>query len=1094
MHDEDLDFLNDSKDAFDFFDREGAEALLDEDEQEELLVIPAVKSAVKPAISYKPVVATISEDKAISDIRESIGDVDNREEKYPGKQGDNTSEKHLAHFNSAPASAPSFQAPESIEFYQKKNTDIINSQVSLLNPRAVLFVGTVLSLTLPRSAIIDNEDNFLLFRVLFIEGGSQPAMFRCKTPIFTSSAVNASHNVAVWPDNTFRFDMLMPQLEESGGGKAAGKDRGFVQGEVMLSIYRKRSNGGNDLLAQFSVDLRRMQQRSTREVYRQQHEENGSHNNRRQQQDPQDGEVLEGRSMNGIYPIEMLGRPEGGHSSAGEIEIQFNIAWHNQGDDEDDDGEDEKEREEAIRQAPRVNKASSVNERRTQPRTASAGASRSKVRPTSTVTAVKSSTTAAAAAPNGRPRSAGPASRPSATATAPAGITTTTGRNYEEPRRIVSKLERQRKEMARKIARENQLLYEKITNPRQDGAVVTVGASGSHNGSGIHWTSKSQATSQNKLTAYNAFDAVAGAVKQERRQQAAATITTNSHTVNMGGNGPSANTPAAAPVIATTTVEPRLQQQQLYAPGREERAKQEEATRNQAEQQLRQLEKLHVVLKQEVRSQENTILDLRAQVSKLSTHLLRETTGAEKATRLLNGNTGGGSVAGSVVSQHKARESKGSEDRERNQTPRDPHPMSLSLSSTAAAAAMTKKGKEATNAVVLSLGSLTENDLEYQQLAEEYLVLQKLRRSLRSRIESAQEGIGSADQQQQQIAKQLTKLTHRLRLNPTIDTKVKIPGGDLCADADAKSGPSSNNNNSSVVHGRKVIVEPAESKRAREDKTVTIVEDEKQTKTSNDNEVDEEDVLLYDQYLALRSEVVQLAQQVEESQESMTLLSARQELVHLMTRLTHQTDEVQLTVQQLKQTQAQFVNYSSTETMPQPSAASQTHLTSDTLVDTSSTGHQQQHRRRWMEEKRAFITQMKQWELQLQREESLQVLVAATKEMDLQLVHYRMLAKEREDMAQQATRLQQHPFTASATQLQKQEQEIFGEQREPLQLSHSTSRPNTASNRTIPQVSTMSRPGSPERVLQEADLLPPSASEAALLAELEIWVPSADVT
>ena len=55
----------------------------------------------------------------------------------------------------------------------------------------LLLVGSVIqaSISSPGQSL-SNEDSKVMYKVLFIEGGSDSTMFRCKTPVFSSPPVN----------------------------------------------------------------------------------------------------------------------------------------------------------------------------------------------------------------------------------------------------------------------------------------------------------------------------------------------------------------------------------------------------------------------------------------------------------------------------------------------------------------------------------------------------------------------------------------------------------------------------------------------------------------------------------------------------------------------------------------------------------------------------------------------------------------------------------------------------------------------------------------------------------------------------------------
>lgn len=182
--------------------------------------------------------------------------------------------------------------------------DTISTDLPKLANRSVLLVGNVLEAFIS-SAANDGTDRDckILYKVLFVEGGSQPTMFRCKTPVFTSVGVNELFH-PIWNDSQFRFDMLMP-LDSSYQSSLQ------LQGEVVIGFYQTRTNGGNDLIGQISFDLAEMAEVGTSEYFE---------------------EGYEVRNVHGSHTILSRGKEE-----VGEAEILLAIAWQaNNGGDSDD--------------------------------------------------------------------------------------------------------------------------------------------------------------------------------------------------------------------------------------------------------------------------------------------------------------------------------------------------------------------------------------------------------------------------------------------------------------------------------------------------------------------------------------------------------------------------------------------------------------------------------------------------------------------------------------------------------------------------------------------------------------------------------------
>ena len=182
--------------------------------------------------------------------------------------------------------------------------DTISTDLPKLANRSVLLVGNVLEAFIS-SAANDGTDRDckILYKVLFVEGGSQPTMFRCKTPVFTSVGVNELFH-PIWNDSQFRFDMLMP-LDFSNQSSLQ------LQGEVVIGFYQTRTNGGNDLIGQISFDLAEMAEVGTSEYFE---------------------EGYEVRNVHGSHTILSRGKEE-----VGEAEILLAIAWQaTSGADSDD--------------------------------------------------------------------------------------------------------------------------------------------------------------------------------------------------------------------------------------------------------------------------------------------------------------------------------------------------------------------------------------------------------------------------------------------------------------------------------------------------------------------------------------------------------------------------------------------------------------------------------------------------------------------------------------------------------------------------------------------------------------------------------------
>ena len=155
----------------------------------------------------------------------------------------------------------------------------------------------------------------VFFKVLYVEGGSSNTMFRCKTPIYTSQQAIDS-TFPTWNKGSFRFEMILPEFKNNSGGYAgagarrsgvddagssshaegrggraenkklppsvranikaqaakAAKDTSksqiqgehsadlasaafIVRGEIIVAVYRSRTQGGNEFIGQSVFDL-----------------------------------------------------------------------------------------------------------------------------------------------------------------------------------------------------------------------------------------------------------------------------------------------------------------------------------------------------------------------------------------------------------------------------------------------------------------------------------------------------------------------------------------------------------------------------------------------------------------------------------------------------------------------------------------------------------------------------------------------------------------------------------------------------------------------------------------------------------------------
>lgn len=123
-----------------------------------------------------------------------------------------------------------------------------------LNTNGVLLKGEVLganNLPPPTSGEGGGTQQVagVFYRVLYAEGGDESSVFRCKTPIYKSE-ITFDLEFPRWEaDKKFRFEMVLPgdeSLEESD----------FTDhGDIIIAVYKSRSNGGSDFLGQVCIQL-----------------------------------------------------------------------------------------------------------------------------------------------------------------------------------------------------------------------------------------------------------------------------------------------------------------------------------------------------------------------------------------------------------------------------------------------------------------------------------------------------------------------------------------------------------------------------------------------------------------------------------------------------------------------------------------------------------------------------------------------------------------------------------------------------------------------------------------------------------------------
>lgn len=177
-----------------------------------------------------------------------------------------------------------------VEYYQSKNRSMMVAQCPQLHEKGVLVVGSVLEASLLPSSEYDSSAAAASFKVLFVEGdASRPLVFRSKTSVYSSPAVPSEDNHPSWPDNSFRFDLIL-------------SEQGQLAGDIMISFYRSRPNGGNDLVGHATFNLPHLAETGTVEVF---HRD------------------LEGRSLAGKHTLYTTDQSK----MVGYVILQLNIAW-----------------------------------------------------------------------------------------------------------------------------------------------------------------------------------------------------------------------------------------------------------------------------------------------------------------------------------------------------------------------------------------------------------------------------------------------------------------------------------------------------------------------------------------------------------------------------------------------------------------------------------------------------------------------------------------------------------------------------------------------------------------------------------------------
>mmetsp|Transcript_18671 Transcript_18671/g.27018 ORF Transcript_18671/g.27018 Transcript_18671/m.27018 type:complete len:732 (+) Transcript_18671:41-2236(+) len=135
------------------------------------------------------------------------------------------------------------RSPSEVDEVENDNASNLSS--AELPANGILLKGEVKGANnLPYEASSEGEGIF--YRVLYAEGGTQSAMFRCKTPIYKSNTC-FEMEYPRWNEGLFRFEMVMPGDMDSTN---------FSQhGDIIVALYKTRRNGGSDFVGQISVEL-----------------------------------------------------------------------------------------------------------------------------------------------------------------------------------------------------------------------------------------------------------------------------------------------------------------------------------------------------------------------------------------------------------------------------------------------------------------------------------------------------------------------------------------------------------------------------------------------------------------------------------------------------------------------------------------------------------------------------------------------------------------------------------------------------------------------------------------------------------------------
>eukprot|EP01031_Cornospumella_fuschlensis_P042115 gene42115-51424_t len=214
----------------------------------------------------------------------------------PQSASSKSSERRVAFGSSNQASK---DQPKDLEYYQEKNREQISSLCPYLHPNTVLLVGSVLSANLRANEQSGDKEDTVFFKVLYVEASSQPMMFRCKTPVFTSPPVQGTSGGArgreryEWSEaeGSFHFDVLVP---------ASSSPSAMAAGDLLVSVYR----GKGVLLGQAVFGVAQLARGG-------------------QVEHVSATEEVQARSLAGAFPVALSADA----SPSGDITLQMCVAW-----------------------------------------------------------------------------------------------------------------------------------------------------------------------------------------------------------------------------------------------------------------------------------------------------------------------------------------------------------------------------------------------------------------------------------------------------------------------------------------------------------------------------------------------------------------------------------------------------------------------------------------------------------------------------------------------------------------------------------------------------------------------------------------------